>query len=60
MTILELAEKIHKINGVKFNPKFLPPRDYDTQRRQPDISKIKACFSQYNFVNLNQGLRRML
>jgi nucleoside-diphosphate-sugar epimerase len=60
VTILELAEKIHKINGVEFNPKFLPPREYDTQRRQPDISKIKACFSQYNFVNLNQGLRKML
>ena len=59
VTILELAEKIHDINGIKFNPKFLPPRDYDTQKRQPDISKIKACFFDYNFVNLNQGLKKL-
>ena len=44
---------------MKFNPKFLPSRDYDTQRRQPDISKIRSCFSQYNFVNLNQGLKKL-
>ena len=59
VTILELAKRIHKINGMKFNPKFLPSRDYDTQRRQPDISKIRSCFSQYNFVNLNQGLKKL-
>jgi nucleoside-diphosphate-sugar epimerase len=59
VTILELAEKIHKLNGLTFRPKFLPPREYDTKRRKPDISKIKGCFSDYKFVNLNQGLRSL-
>ena len=60
VTILELAENIHNLNNIDFNPVFLPPRDYDTQRRQPDISKIKACFSDYNFVSLCKGLREMI
>ena len=59
VTILELAEKIHNLNGLTFSPKFLPPREYDTQRRQPDSSKIKGCFSGYKFVNLKQGLRSL-
>jgi nucleoside-diphosphate-sugar epimerase len=59
VTILDLAKKIHNQVGKDFNPEFLPPRDYDTKKRQPDISKIRSCFSQYNFVNLNNGLRKM-
>ena len=60
ITILELAKKIHNLSDKKFKPKFLSPRDYDTQRRQPDIKKIKACFSNYNFVSLNNGLKEMM
>lgn len=60
ITILQLAEKVHEIVGKDFNPKFLPPREYDTQRRQPDISKIKNLFPDYKFISIDEGLRRML
>ena len=59
ITILELAEKVHKVNNLEFNPSFLPPRDYDTQKRQPDITKIKKIFKSYDFINIDEGLRRM-
>lgn len=57
VTILELAEKIHNQRGKDFEPNFLPPRDYDTQRRQPDISKIKKLYTDYKFINLKKGLQ---
>ena len=60
ITILQLAEKVHETVGKEFNPKFLPPREYDTQRRQPDISKIKLLFSNYEFISIDEGLRKML
>jgi len=60
VTILELAKKIHDLNSINFNPVFLPPRDYDTQRRQPDISKIKKQFPDYKFLNLTNGLRSLM
>ena len=59
ITILELAQKVHNVNGHMFNPSFLPPRDYDTQRRQPDIVKIKTLFPDYQFITIDDGLRRM-
>ena len=59
ITILELAEKVHNVDGHTFNPSFLPPRDYDTQRRQPDIIKIKTLFPDYKFITIDEGLRRM-
>lgn len=59
ITILELAEKVHNVNGYKFNPSFLPPRDYDTQRRQPSITKIKRLFTDYKFITIEDGLRMM-
>jgi nucleoside-diphosphate-sugar epimerase len=60
VTILDLAEKIHNLNGKEFKPNFLPPRDYDTQKRQPNISKIKEYFPKYEFINLTKGLRSLL
>lgn len=58
ITILELAKKIHNIKGIKFEPKFAPPRDYDTKRRQPNMSKIKNSYPDYKFINLESGLRK--
>ena len=60
ITILQLAQKVHDVVGKDFSPTFLPPRDYDTQRRQPDISKIKSLFSDYKFISIDEGLRKML
>ena len=47
------------LDGDKFNPSFLPPRDYDTQRRQPSITKIKRLFPNYKFITIEDGLRMM-
>ena len=59
ITILDLAKKIHKLRGKSFNPSFLPPRDYDTKKRQPDIVKIKTLFSDYKFISINEGLIKL-
>ena len=59
ITILDLAKKVHKVGGKEFNPSFLPPRDYDTKRRQPDISKIKELFEDYKFISIDEGLKKL-
>ena len=59
ITILDLAKKIHEIKGRAFEPKFLPARDYDTQVRQPDIRKIRLLYPSYEFISIDDGLRRM-
>jgi|TARA_R100000329_G_scaffold149821_1_gene141271 nucleoside-diphosphate-sugar epimerase len=59
ITILDLAKKVHEIKGRAFEPKFLPPRDYDTQVRQPDIRKIRLLYPSYEFISIDDGLRRM-
>ena len=59
ITILDLAKKVHKVGGKEFNPSFLPPRDYDTKRRQPDISKIKELFGDYKFISIDEGLKKL-
>ena len=60
ITILELSKKIHSLKKVDFKPKFLPERDYDTKRRQPDISKIKENFPDYKFISIDEGLKLCL
>ena len=57
---LELSKKIHSLKKVDFKPKFLPERDYDTKRRQPDISKIKENFPDYKFISIDEGLKLCL
>jgi UDP-glucuronate decarboxylase len=59
ITILDLAKKVHEIKGRAFEPKFLPARDYDTQVRQPDIRKIRLLYPSYEFISIDDGLRRM-
>jgi nucleoside-diphosphate-sugar epimerase len=59
ISILELAKKVHEVAGKEFNPGFLPPRDYDTQRRQPDITKIKEILPEYIYINIDNGLKKL-
>lgn len=58
--IIELAEMMHKIEGKKFEPKYLPGREYDHKRRQPDISKLKKLIDDYPKITLDEGLRKTI
>ena len=55
--IFDLAKNIHEIENKKFEPKFLPEREYDHKRRQPDITKLKSLINDYPKVSLEEGLK---
>jgi nucleoside-diphosphate-sugar epimerase len=55
--IRELAEKIHFLENKKFNPKYLPEREYDHKRRCPDISKLRKIIDDQPNITLEQGLK---
>ena len=59
-SIIKLAEKIHKIENIDFNPEFLPEREYDHKRRCPDISKLKKLLIDYPKISLDEGLHKTL
>ena len=58
ITIKQLAEMMHHVMGRDFNPSFTPPRDYDTKRRQPDVTKILKYNPEYKFIKTLEGLRK--
>ena len=58
--IIDLAEMIHKIAGKTFKPKFLPGREYDHKRRQPDITKLKKLIKDYPKITLKEGLEKTI
>jgi nucleoside-diphosphate-sugar epimerase len=55
--IRELAEKVHNLENKKFNPKYLPGREYDHKRRCPDISKLKKIINDKPNITLENGLK---
>jgi len=55
-TILELAEKIKKIIGVKTEMQFKPPLSDDPRRRNPDIRKAKEILNWSPKISLEEGL----
>ena len=58
VTIMDLASRVCEIAGKDFSPEFLPPRDYDTKQRQPDLSLIKKFYFDTT-TNLNTGLKKV-
>jgi len=56
VTIEYLAKTINQILNKEYNPAYLPERDYDTLKRQPDINKLKKYIGEHKFVGLNEGL----
>tara|TARA_B100000131_G_scaffold280500_1_gene286474 strand:+ start:144 stop:1112 length:969 start_codon:yes stop_codon:yes gene_type:complete len=58
VTIMDLASRVCKIVGKNFDPEFLPPRSYDTQRRQPDLALIKKYYKE-SAKSLDAGLAMM-
>lgn len=58
--IVDLAEAIHKLGNKEFKPKYLPGREYDHKRRQPDISKLKRLITDYPKVTLEEGLKKTI
>jgi len=58
--IVDLAEIMHKLIDKEFNPKYLPPREYDHKRRCPDITKLKKLTNDYPKVSMEEGLRKTI
>jgi len=58
--IVDLAKKIHEIAGKKFKPKYLPGREYDHKRRQPDITKIRKLINDQPKIMLLEGLEKTI
>ncbi|MBN1445630.1 MAG: SDR family oxidoreductase [Candidatus Omnitrophica bacterium] len=59
-TILELAEIIQKIAGMKTEIEFLPPLEDDPRRRKPDITRAKELMGWQPSVPLEEGLKKTL
>jgi nucleoside-diphosphate-sugar epimerase len=58
--IVDLAKTIHKIANKEFKPKYLPAREYDHKRRQPDISKLKKLVNDHPKITLEEGISKTL
>jgi nucleoside-diphosphate-sugar epimerase len=58
--IVDLAEMMHKLENKEFNPKYLPEREYDHKRRQPDITKLKKLTKDQPKISLEEGLRKTI
>ena len=59
-TILQLAEIIQKIAGIKTQIEFLPPLEDDPKQRRPDISKAKELLGWEPLVSLEEGLKKTI
>ena len=59
-TILQLAEIIQKIAGIKTQIEFLPPLEDDPKQRKPDISKAKELLGWEPVVSLEEGLKKTI
>ena len=58
--IFDLAKMMHDLENKKFNPKYLPGREYDHKRRQPDITKLKKLINDSPKIPLEEGLRKTI
>jgi nucleoside-diphosphate-sugar epimerase len=58
--IFDLAREMHKIENKDFRPKYLPGREYDHKRRQPDLLKMKKLINDYPKINLREGLEKTI
>lgn len=59
-TILQLAEIVQKVSGIKADIKFLPPLEDDPKQRRPDISKAKELLNWEPEVSLEEGLKKTI
>jgi len=57
ITILNLAQCLHQIEGKEFKYQLLPPRAGDSQRRHPDITKAKKLLDYEPQKDIDEGLR---
>lgn len=56
-TILDLAEKIIKVSGLKIKPMFMPPRKLEIKYRSPDTSKMEKLLGYKAATSIDEGLR---
>jgi nucleoside-diphosphate-sugar epimerase len=58
--IIDVAKTLHDIANKEFKPHFLPPREYDHARRQPDITKLIKLTQDHPCISLKEGLKKTL
>jgi len=59
-SIDQLAETIHKLENKRFEPKYLPGREYDHKRRCPDITKLKSLLNDSPKISLREGIMKTI
>ncbi len=57
-TIVDLAERLIRLSGKKFEPKFLESRKYEIKYRSPDVSKMKNLLGKEIHDNLDENLKK--
>ena len=62
ISMIDLAKTIHNISQKQtdFTPTYLPPRDFDTLRRQPDLTLLKKYIPEYQYVSLSDGIKKCI
>jgi predicted GH43/DUF377 family glycosyl hydrolase/nucleoside-diphosphate-sugar epimerase len=60
ITVLALAKRLHKLQNLTFNPKFLPGRPNDHKRRRPDIRYLRSLLPNLRFTDLTSGLKKVI
>ena len=62
ISMIDLAKTIHNISEKQtdFTPTHLPPRDFDTLRRQPDLTLLKKYIPEYQYVSLSDGIKKCI
>lgn len=58
--IRDLAQMLHSLEQKPFTPTYLPCREYDHQRRSPDISKLKTLLHDSPSISLKEGLQKTI
>tara|TARA_B100000886_G_scaffold340546_1_gene311087 strand:+ start:2248 stop:3225 length:978 start_codon:yes stop_codon:yes gene_type:complete len=56
ITIMSIAQLIHKKMKQKFNPTCLKEREHDHKRRRPDLSEMKKFLKNFKYTSLDDGI----
>ena len=62
ISMIELAKTIHDLSNQEeeFTPVHLPSRDFDTLRRQPDLSLLKTYIPEHKYISLSDGILKCI
>lgn len=60
VSIIHIAEDLHRLVGKECHPVFLAERPNDHKRRKPDLSQLREILPDWNYMPLELGLEKTL